>query len=116
MAIVLYQQEIKIEESLENFKSVLHSRNMKFLASDLLKEGLSISAITDALNKAIEVAKNNGIDINQHFAPVYTQVNYDIVKDCKLTKFAFGLVLINANHKYDIVAKLQIELLKKHFI
>lgn len=40
MELVIFQQEYNLEESLNNFRDLLYSSQTKYLASDLLQEGL----------------------------------------------------------------------------
>ena len=86
---------------------------MKYLASDLLEKGLSPKQITKAILKAIKVGKSSGIKVEKHFMPVFTQLNSNIISDCRLSKLAYGLLLLNADVDLSAVGEFQVHILKK---
>ena len=114
MEITLYRKEYETIDSIENFLRFYNNLNMTYLASDLLKKGLSPKQIKKALLKAIKVGKSSGIEIKKHFMPVFTQVNFEIISDCKLSKLAYGLLLLNADVNLPVVGEWQVNVLK-HF-
>ena len=66
-------------ESIDRFKNFFNSLQMRYLASDLLHLGLSPTHISDAVERAIRVAKSSGIDIRIHFMPVFSAINKEII-------------------------------------
>lgn len=107
MAIILYHREIEQEDSFSAFRDMYFSSKMKYLASDFLKVGLSSNDIVQAVKRAINSSKNVGLEVKEHFAPVYTQVEGMLFNDCKLSKMGYAMVLLNANINLPIVAKWQ---------
>ena len=100
---------------MEIFLDFYYGLEMQFLASDLLKKGLSPKEISVAVIKAIKTGKSSGIEIRKHFMPVFTEVNKSIISDCKLSKMGYGLVMLNANSELSYVAKWQIKVLNNFF-
>jgi len=116
MELIVYQQERYLQESLANFLDLYYSSQMKYLASDLLSEGLSPVDITDAIRRAMTACKTAELEMRQHFAPFYTQqLNGVLIKDCKLSRLGYGLVMLNANVHVPAVVKWQLKALSKCF-
>lgn len=113
MELLIYKKEYDLEDSIDNFMDFYYSINMKYLASDLLDKGLATHQITDAVLKAIKIGKSSGIEIRKHFMPVFSQKGTEIIRDCKLSKLGYGLVLLNASPELLVVGKWQVSVLKK---
>tara|TARA_R110000868_G_scaffold200671_1_gene448192 strand:+ start:35839 stop:36192 length:354 start_codon:yes stop_codon:yes gene_type:complete len=113
MKITIYKTVNQESDSISNFMDFYYSLKMPFLASDLITKGLSPQQIYLAINKAIKVADASGIVIKQHFKPIFSGVNQEIVHDCKLSKLAYGLVLMNADEGNSEVGKFQVNVLKE---
>ena len=113
MKIITYHREQELPDYLENFRNLYHGGSMKYLASDLLNEGISLPDIAVALKRAMMTIKVCGLEMDEHFIPVYTQIQHDIVKDCKLSRFGYALVILNTRTDNLIAAELQVEVLKK---
>ena len=113
MQITIYQETQSWEESLDYFRELQYCSQMKWFASDLLEKGLSPMAITQAVQRAMRIAKTARLDIRQHFYPLYTEYRGSLVRDCKLTELAYGLVLLNAEPDNAAVAKWQVEVLQR---
>jgi len=45
--------------------------------------------------------------------PVYSELNKTIVKDCKLSKLGYAMVLLNADPEYAVVGQWQLKVLKE---
>jgi len=112
MDIVVYKKEYKLADSIDNFLDFYYGIHMTYLASDLLKEGLSPKQISDAVFKAIKVGKSSGLVIREHFMPLFTRLGSDVISDCKLSKMGYGLVLLNANPELAIVGEWQVNVMK----
>ncbi|EPR73777.1 hypothetical protein ADIWIN_1137 [Winogradskyella psychrotolerans RS-3] len=113
MEVILYREEYKNVDTIDRFLRFYNTTNMTYLASDLLKKGLSPPQITDAILKAIKVGKSSGLKIEKHFLPIFTQVNSKIISDCKLSQLGYGLLLINADVELGVVGKWQVNLLER---
>lgn len=101
-------------DSIENFTDFYYSLRMQFLASDLLYQGLSPKQIGDAVVKAISVGKSSGMNIREHFLPIFSSIDKEIISDCKLSRLGYGLVLMNAETKLSVVGKWQLKVLKDY--
>jgi len=115
MNIVIYQETIDLEEPLNDFLNQVYRSQMNYLASDLLQQGLSSSEIKSAIQRAMTIADSSGIDTQQHFMPVFTHHQSGIIRDCKLTKMGYGMVILNANPENPIVGKWQTKILNSYF-
>ncbi len=115
MEITIFTKEYKSSNSIAHFMDFYNSLRMKYLASDLLEEGLSPKQINDAVVKAISVGKSSGMDIGQHFRPVFSGIDQEIISDCKLSQLGYGLVLMNADTELPTVGGFQVSVLQKYF-
>lgn len=114
MNIVIFQAEENFNESLGDFRNLLFASNMKYLASDLLDDGLSPSTIKLAIDNAISICHTADIEIRQHFIPVYTQLDNMTINDCKLSSLGIGLVLLNAGVNNPRTAQWQLKVLRNY--
>ncbi len=112
MEVILYREEYENVDSIDRFLRFYNNINMKYLASDLLERGLSPMQIKRAILKAIKVGKSSGIQVKKHFMPVFTQVNSEIISDCRLSQLAYGLLILNADVDLTFVGELQVSLLE----
>ncbi len=113
MKIVIFQEEERLEESLSSFQDLFYSRQMRYLASDLLQEGLSPKEIKDAVQRAMTSCQTAEIELRKHFSPVYTQIKGTLVNDCKLSRLGYGLVLLNADVSIPVAAQWQVKILSE---
>ncbi|ADV50219.1 hypothetical protein Celal_2943 [Cellulophaga algicola DSM 14237] len=113
MQISIYQQAYKTTDSVENFMEFYYGLRMHFFASDLLYHGLSPNQISDAVAKAMNVAKSSEMNLREHFRPVFSSIANEIISDCKLTRLGYGLVLLNAETKISIVGEWQLKVLQR---
>jgi hypothetical protein len=114
MQLLIYEREYHQSDAIKNFLNFYYNLQLKHLASDLLDEGLTPNQISDAIIKAINVGKSSGLEIKQHFMPVFTDLKKEIINDCKLSKLGYGLVLLNADIDVLTVGKWQIKVLKSY--
>ncbi len=115
MELVVYHQEFERINSMDDFLRIMYSSRMKYLASDLLKKGLSPVDIANAMRRAMTVAKAGGLNVAAHFMPMYTQFDDGIMQDCKLSHLGYALILMNARPDLASVGKWQLKVLKKFF-
>jgi hypothetical protein len=112
MEVIIYREEYNNVDAIDNFVNFYNNINMKYLASDLLERGLSPKQISEAILKAIRVGKSSGLAMEKHFLPVFTQVNSEIISDCKLSQLGYGLLLLNADVELTVVSNWQVSLLE----
>ncbi|MCB0571942.1 MAG: hypothetical protein KDC66_19380 [Phaeodactylibacter sp.] len=110
--LILYEPELESFESIDNFMDGLFSMQMPYLASGLLEKGLSPREIVGAVRRAVNACRVAGYNPRRHFYPVYTQYQGQLVRDCKLSAFGYGLVLLNGPDGSPIVAEFQARLVK----
>jgi len=113
MQISIYKKENRSADSIDNFMDFYYGLRMHFFASDLLYKGLSPKQISDAVAKAMNVAKSSQMNLREHFRPVFSSMDNEIISDCKLSRLGYGLVLLNAEAKLSVVAKWQRSILEK---
>ena len=116
MEMIVFIKDFRPVDSIARFIDFYYSLNMKYLASDLLEQGLSPKQISDAVVKAINIGKASGLELNQHFKPVFSGIEREIVNDCKLSYLAYGLVMINADVELSVVGDFQVSLLQSYLI
>ncbi len=101
-------------ESIENFRDFYYRYRMQFLASDLLYQRISPKRISEAVLKAVHLGRFSNMDIRAHFKPVFSGIDKEIISDCKLSRLGYGLVLMNAETKLEVVGKWQLEVLEDY--
>ncbi|MGB3151297.1 MAG: hypothetical protein WBB27_11605 [Maribacter sp.] len=114
MEIMLFTREYKAMDSIAHFMNFYYSLRLRYLASDLLSQGLTPKQISDAVMKAMEVGKSSRMDLRQHFKPVFSGIDKEIISDCKLSHLAYGLVLMNADTELSVVGDFQVDVLQKY--
>jgi len=112
MNVVIFQTQNEEQESLADFRDLYFNSQMKYFASDLLHEGLSPTAIRDAVQKAIRVCTISDLEVRAHFQPVFTEMEGTIIRDCKLSKLGYGLVMLNAEETIPIIAQWQLKVIR----
>jgi len=112
MAIIIYHKSYPHSDSIDQFFDAFNTAQMTYLASDLLKNGVSGEEISKALVRAFRAGEAAGLDIREHFLPIYTQGVEGVFNDCKLSKLGFGLMILNADTNVPAIAKYQVQLLQ----
>ena len=112
MNLTLYTERVHEADAIHNFTNLYYSLKMRFLASDLLDKGLSPKQITEAVTMSIKIAKSAGIELHKHFMPVYSGILQGIIKDCKLSRLGYGMVLMNADPSVPAVGKFRVKVLQ----
>jgi hypothetical protein len=113
MELAVYTNRYDLADTICDFMDSYYSLNMKYLASDLLNEGMSPEQITDAVAVAIKIVTLSGLEAHEHFMPLYSAIDHEIIKDCKLSSLGYGLVLMNADENLSIVGDFQIRILNQ---
>ena len=114
MELTFFKREDRPIESIGNFTDFFYSLRLRYLASDLLNFGLSPEQINDAVIKAMGIGKSSGMDLRQHFKPVFSGIDEEIISDCKLSHLAYGLVLMNADSELSVVGNFQVDVLQQY--
>lgn len=113
--VILFRESYDTNESFDQFLDVLFYREMQYFAGDLLEKGLGPQEIQQAVNRAMLAAETVGLEVRRHFIPVYTQFRGALMKDCKLSRLGYGMVLLNADVSNPIVANWQLQVVE-HFM
>lgn len=116
MEMTILINNYKPADSIAHFMDFYYSLRMKYLASDLLEHGLTPRQISDAVVKAIHVGEGFGLELNQHFKPVFSGIDKEIISDCKLSHLAYGLVLMNADVELSVVGDFQVSVLQQYLV
>lgn len=114
MELTLFISNFRPADSIANYMDYYYSLQMKHLASDLLHHGLDPKQISDAVLKAINVARASGLELHHHFKPVFSGIEKEIICDCKLSHLALGLVLMNADVSLTVVSDFQVSILQSY--
>jgi len=115
MNLIVYQKYPHQQIAFQHFLLGLKTSQMHYLASDLLKFGLSPSDISFAVKRAMIVCRMAGKEMTDHFYAVYTFQDGEQMKDCKLSSFGYALVMLNADIRNKKVAKWQVEVINRAF-
>lgn len=110
-----YHEVHNVNEWIEGFQYMLYGSEMTYLASDLIKEGISVSDLESAIKGAIISTRSAGIETRKHFMPIYTDIDGTVVRDCKTTQLGLAMILLNGNPKVGMVANWQLKLVR-HFL
>ncbi|KZS40185.1 hypothetical protein AWE51_25130 [Aquimarina aggregata] len=109
MKVVVYQKKYKYKSSgLTDFLDVLFVSRMRYLASDLVYEGVPKEDIIKAVKDAMAIMDNSGIILEEHFRPVYTQLKGSLFKDFRMTQKGWFLVLLNLPPGSEFAHKIQL--------
>jgi len=110
MKVITYHEEYDLPAPLEDFLALLFGQQLTYFASDLLSHGLSPSAVTEAVRKAMLAARAANLNLREHFQLMYTASQDKLIRDCKLSNLGYALVLLNADVKNTTVANWQVKL------
>ena len=112
MEIKIFNQNYN-NEVIEHFQDTMNDSELKFLASEMLKDGFNnMEEINDAINRAIQICRTASIPLRSNFKSIYLSNNGEVICDWKLSSLSRKLVIINAAASLPFVAQIQIELLK----
>lgn len=100
---------------IDDFLSNLQERNLTFYATDLLEcEGCrNMDELGDAVRRATEVCTCMHLPLQENFKVVFRSNNGEVIQDWRLSPMAYMLLAINSDSSNQVVAKLQVELIKK---
>lgn len=100
---------------LEEFLDSIADQNLTFYASDLLPlTGCeSMDEMSQALKRATEVCNCMHLPLRENFKVVYRSQAGEVVQDWRLSPMAYLLMVINSNSQNDLVAHMQVEMVKR---
>ncbi|WP_299757192.1 hypothetical protein [uncultured Pontibacter sp.] len=111
---------VTIEQSrtyspLDNFLDSLAEKDLTCYASDLLQQHgcESMNELSQAIKRATEVCNSMHLPLQENFKVVYRSRNGEVVQDWRLSPMAYMLMVLNANAKNDLVARTQVEMVKR---
>lgn len=115
MTMLATIDQIKSNTFIDDFLSNLRERNLSFYATDLLEcEGCrNMDDLGDAVRRATEVCTCMHLPLQENFKVVYRSGNGEVIQDWRLSPMAYMLLAINSDARNEVVAKLQVELVKR---
>jgi hypothetical protein len=114
MEITIFDKQYSSFDSIAHFRYFYYNLHLTYLASDFLEVGLLPKQISDAVTRSINVGRTARLDLNQHFRPVFSATEKEIIGDCKLSHLDYGLVLMNADIQFSIVGDSQISVHRQY--
>ena len=108
-------EQLQYNSLINNFLDSMAERNLTFYASDLLeKHGCqSREELGQAVKRTTEVCSCMHLPIQENIKTVYRSQNGQAVQDWRLSPMAYMLLVINADSRNQLVAQLQVELIKR---
>ena len=104
-----------LNSPLEQFIDSLADQNLTYYATDLmhLTGCESMDELGVALKRATEVCTCMHIPLRENFKVVFRPQNGEMVQDWRLSPMAYMLMVLNSNAQSDLVAHLQVEMVKR---
>lgn len=104
-----------LNSPLEQFIDSLADQNLTYYATDLmhLTGCESMDELGVALKRATEVCTCMHIPLRENFKVVFRPQNGEMVQDWRLSPMAYMLMMLNSNAQNDLVAHLQVEMVKR---
>tara|TARA_R110002049_G_scaffold298365_3_gene488050 strand:- start:3050 stop:3430 length:381 start_codon:yes stop_codon:yes gene_type:complete len=109
MEVIVYQKRYHLGNSIESFLDRFFQKDMTYLASDLLSEGMAPEDIKSAVRKAIISTEKAGLISKKHFLPVISVKSGTSFLDCRLSSLGRFLVLLNVEPKSEYIATFQVK-------
>ncbi len=120
MELIVFQKQYAKSDAAQEFVNKIYQKDMTYLASELLDNGVHPDDIKLAVKKAMLSIDKVGLKTNKHFQPVVSAKNGTTFLDCRLSKMGFFMVVLNAEPKNNYIAHFQVkmaqQLLKKEDI
>ncbi|MBG47859.1 hypothetical protein [Flagellimonas sp. SN16] len=111
MKITVYHKNYEYGgRGINDFLDVFLMSRMKYLASDLVYEGVPKDDIVHAVKEAMAVLDRSGIKVKEHFRPVYTQLKGTLFKDFRMTQKGWFVVLLNLPPRSDFGRRMQLHI------
>jgi hypothetical protein len=108
-------ENANLNSPLEQFIDNLADQNLTYYASDMLQlTGCkSMDELSMALRRATEVCTCMHIPLRENFKVVFRPQNGELLQDWRLSPMAYMLLVLNSNSQSDLVAQLQVEMVKR---
>lgn len=115
MTMLATIDQIRSNSFIEDFLNNVSEQKLSFYATDLLEcEGCkSMDELGDAVRRATEVCTCMHLPLQENFKVVYRSSNGEVIQDWRLSPMAYMLLAINSDSRNEVVAKLQVELVKR---
>ena len=113
--MVLYSSLFDTHSSLlDEFEERVVDSSLHHYASELLDKGLHDEAeLEDALHKAMTALCAAHLPCQRHIKKVFISYGDNIRNDWRVSDLALGLIIMNADVSNPLVARLQVELLRR---
>ncbi len=113
--MLMTTDQTRVHSRIDDFVESLTDRNLTFYASDLMKlEGCqSMDELQDALKRTTEVCTCMHLPLQENFKAVFRSAGSEVVQDWRLSPLAYMLLVINSDSSKDVVAKVQVELVRR---
>lgn len=100
---------------IDDFVDSLADSKLTFYASDMLsRKGCeSMEELRQALKRATEVCTSMHLPLRENFKVVFRSRAGEVVQDWRLSPLAYLLMVINADSHNDLVAHMQVEMVKR---
>lgn len=101
----------------DELEEALIHQALNYKASNLWSKGFETpEGLSQAVARAMRVCRSTGIPLREHFKPVYVSDDEEhlVVQDWRLSKFAYLLVLLNAERERPLVGRLQVRLIRSY--
>ena len=112
--VLIYHDQYDVEDSFDYFQSLMFGSQLKYLASDLLNEGLTMEDVEEAIHRAMLMSRSAGMNLRKHFMPIYVDRGGAILRDCKTSRLGLAMILLNTNPEVAIAGKFQLKVLGKY--
>jgi len=108
-------EQTQMNTSLESFLDSIANRNLTFYASDLLQQKgcATMQELGQAVRRATEVCTSMHLPLRDNFKAVFRSRNGEVMQDWRLSPMAYLLTVINADAKNELVAKTQVEIVRR---
>jgi len=100
---------------IDDFVNSMADSKLTFYASELLscKGCQDMEELRQALKRATEVCTSMHMPLRENFKVVFRSKGGEVVQDWRLSPFAYLLMVINADSHNDLVAHMQVEMVKR---
>ena len=108
-------EQTRTNSPLDEFLDSLAEQQLTFYASDLLEKRCcdSLEELGQAVRRATEVCHTMHLPLRENFKVVYRSQNGEVVQDWRLSPMAYLLMVINSDSHNDVVARMQVEMVKR---
>lgn len=108
-------EQTRSHTPLENFIDSMADTQLTCYASDLFQQrGCdTLNELSQAIRRATEVCTSMHLPLQENFKVVYRSRNGEVVQDWRLSPMAYLLMVLNANSQNDVVARTQVEMVKR---